>query len=81
MPDEYAVLSYYNGNPEEAYKTTKMIMDSPVFATIPEKDRERMEKNMEFYHKALQEMEEKQKEAGKSQSTEEKTPVVESSES
>jgi len=48
MPDEYAVLSYYNGNPEEAYKTTKMVMDSPVFASIPEKDRERMEKNMEF---------------------------------
>lgn len=81
MPDEYAVLSYYNGNPEEAYKTTKMVMDSPVFATIPEKDRERMEKNMEFYHKALQEMEEKRKESEKLQSQEEKTPVVESSES
>jgi glycosyltransferase involved in cell wall biosynthesis len=54
MPDEYAVLSFYNGNAKEAYKTTKVLMESQFFNAIPPQDRERIQKNMEFYEQALQ---------------------------
>ena len=54
MTDEYAVLCYYNGNPIEAHRTTKMLMESDVYSSIPEKDRERIEKNMEFYSKSIE---------------------------
>lgn len=54
MPDEYAVLSFYNGNAKEAYKTTKVLIESQFFNTIPSLDRDRINKNMEFYEQALQ---------------------------
>lgn len=54
MPDEYSVLSFYNGNAKEAYKTTKVLIESQFFNTIPPQDRERIQKNMEFYEQALQ---------------------------
>jgi hypothetical protein len=53
MPDEYSVLAYYNGNAEEAYKTTNIIVNSPVFKTISQGEQERVMKNMDFYTKAL----------------------------
>lgn len=53
MPDEYSVLAYYNGNAEEAYKTTNIIINSPVFKTISQGEQERVMKNMDFYTKAL----------------------------
>lgn len=58
MPDEYSVLAYYNGNAEEAYKTTSIIINSPIFATINKSDQDRIMKNMDFYSKALQTKEE-----------------------
>jgi glycosyltransferase involved in cell wall biosynthesis len=54
MSDEYAVLCYYNGNSIEAHRTTKMLMESDVYSNIPEKDQERIEKNMEFYSKSIE---------------------------
>ena len=54
MPDEYSVLSFYNGNAKEAYKTTKVLIESQFFDTIPSLDRDRIHKNMEFYEQALQ---------------------------
>jgi len=53
MPDEYSVLAYYNGNAQEAYKTTEIIINSPVFGTLPQMEKDRVMKNMEFYTKAL----------------------------
>lgn len=52
MPDEYSVLAYYNGNVEEALKTTTLLINSPVFEKIPKGDQDRIRKNMEFYQKA-----------------------------
>lgn len=53
MPDEYSVLAYYNGNPQEAHRTTKVIIDSPGFKTLPQADQDRILKNMEFYMKSM----------------------------
>jgi glycosyltransferase involved in cell wall biosynthesis len=55
MPDEYSVLCFYNGNHEEAYKTTKILIESQFFNNIPKIDQERIKKNMEFYEKSIQE--------------------------
>jgi len=63
MPDEYSVLAYYNGNAEEAYKTTNIIINSSLFAGINKSDQERIMKNMDFYSKALEPNEEEQPEA------------------
>jgi len=67
MPDEYAVLCFYNGNAKEAYKTTKVLMESQFFNTISQVDQDRIKKNMEFYEQALQneqtEIEEKKMQA------------------
>jgi glycosyltransferase involved in cell wall biosynthesis len=54
MPDEYAVLSYYNGNAKEAHKTTTVLLESQFFNNIPTLDKERIKKNMEFYEQSLQ---------------------------
>jgi hypothetical protein len=53
MPDEYSVLAYYNGNAEEAYKTTEIIIKSPIFNTLPPQEKDRITKNMEFYSQGL----------------------------
>jgi len=53
MPDEYSVLAYYNGNPQEAYKTTEVIINSPVFQNLPQIEKDRITKNIEFYSKAI----------------------------
>jgi tetratricopeptide (TPR) repeat protein len=53
MPDEYSVLAYYNGNAEEAYKTTEIIIKSPIFNTLPPQEKDRISKNMEFYSQGL----------------------------
>lgn len=54
MPDEYSVLAYYNGNVEEALKTTTLIINSPIFEKIPQGEKDRINKNLEFYQKALE---------------------------
>jgi len=54
MPDEYSVLAYYNGNPEEAYKTTEVIIKSPVFEALPQMEKDRINKNLEFYRNAIE---------------------------
>ena len=53
MPDEYSVLAYYNGNAQEAFRTTEIIINSPVFQNLPQMEKDRVMKNMEFYSKAL----------------------------
>jgi glycosyltransferase involved in cell wall biosynthesis len=53
MTDEYSVLCYYNGHAAEAYRTTKMLMESEIYNKIPAGDQERISKNMEFYNKAM----------------------------
>jgi glycosyltransferase involved in cell wall biosynthesis len=53
MPDEYSVLAYYNGNAQEAYNTTEIIIKSSVFNTLPPMEKDRVMKNMDFYTKAL----------------------------
>ena len=53
LPDEYSVLAYYNGNAEEAYKITNIIINSTSFNGIPQIDKDRINKNLEFYKKAL----------------------------
>ena len=53
MPDEYSVLAYYNGNAEQASKTTDMIINSPVFSTLSQMEQDRIKKNMDFYSNAI----------------------------
>lgn len=53
MPDEYSVLAYYNGNAEEAHKTTTIIINSPLFEKITKGEQERILKNLNFYEKAI----------------------------
>ena len=53
MPDEYSVLAYYNGNAEEAHKTTSIIINSPVFQKITKGEQDRILKNLDFYKKAI----------------------------
>ena len=53
MIDEYSVLAYYNGNYEEAYKASSILINSPEFNNIPLADQERILKNHEFYNKAV----------------------------
>ena len=67
MPDEYSVLAYYNGNPEEAYKTTEAIMRSPSFANLNQGEKDRIQKNMDFYKKAIDEKNEKLKNQNQNQ--------------
>ena len=43
----------FNGNAEEAYKTTAVIMNSPIYAALPQIEKDRIAKNMEFYMKSL----------------------------
>lgn len=62
MPDEYSVLAYYNGNAEEAAKTTNIIMNSSVFPALPPHEKERIQKNMEYYTSAIPQEEAKQEE-------------------
>lgn len=54
MPDEYSVLAYYNGNNEEAAKVANVIINSPSFATLPQIEKDRIIKNMDFYTKAME---------------------------
>jgi glycosyltransferase involved in cell wall biosynthesis len=53
MPDEYSVLAYYNGNIEEALKTTTILINSPIFEKIPAGEQDRIRKNVEFYQKGM----------------------------
>jgi len=62
MPDEYSVLAYYNGNAQEAFKTTEVIINSPIFQTLPQMEKDRVMKNMEFYSKALNPQPQEEKE-------------------
>jgi glycosyltransferase involved in cell wall biosynthesis len=49
MLDEYSVLAYYTGNIKMAYEACKTIMQSPVFDSIEEKERERIENNFSTF--------------------------------
>jgi len=59
MPDEYSVLAYYNGNAEEAAKTTQIIINSPIYQSLPGFEKERISKNMEYYTSSLTPQEQK----------------------
>ena len=59
MPDEYSVLAYYNGNAEEAAKTTQIIINSPIYRSLPVAEKERISKNMEYYTSSLTPQEQK----------------------
>jgi len=61
MPDEYSVLAYYNGNSEEAHKTTTILINSPIFEKIPKAEQDRIIKNLEFYNKAISTTQEESK--------------------
>jgi len=58
MPDEYSVLAYYNGNPEEAYKIASLLIKAPHFSNIPQIDQDRIKKNLEFYEEAIKQKKE-----------------------
>lgn len=58
MPDEYSVLAFYNGNPKEASFVTRSLIESPTFESIPELDRNRILKNMEYYSSSIEEVKE-----------------------
>jgi hypothetical protein len=54
MSDEYSVLAYYNGDPEEAFRTTSILINSSVFNKISPQDQQRIHMNMSFYQKAIE---------------------------
>lgn len=51
MMDEYCINAFYSGEYQVAYVNTKILMDSSQWSTVPEKEQERIKKNMKDYEK------------------------------
>ena len=64
--DEYSLCSYYIGNPEIGFEKTQAIVNAPFFKEIPQPERERLIKNLDFYKKGAEDKAKKIKESQKS---------------
>lgn len=53
--DEYSLAAYYIGNPDISLEKTQAIVNAPFFKDIPPDERERVNKNLEFYKRGAQE--------------------------
>lgn len=53
--DEYSLAAYYIGNPEIALEKTSAILSAPFFKSLPEEERKRLQKNMDFFKKGAEE--------------------------
>jgi len=52
--DEYSLAAHYIGNPEVAVEKTDAIIKAPFFNSLPDLERERLLKNLDFYKKGAQ---------------------------
>jgi len=53
--DEYSLSAYYIGNPELAIEKTAAILQAPFFKDLAKEERDRLQKNMDFYKKGYDE--------------------------
>jgi glycosyltransferase involved in cell wall biosynthesis len=53
--DEYSLCAYYIGNPDLSVEKTAAILSAPFFNTLPEDEKTRLRKNMDFYKKGSEE--------------------------
>jgi TRAP-type C4-dicarboxylate transport system substrate-binding protein len=53
--DEYSLCAYYIGNPDLSVEKTAAIVNAPFFNTLPEDEKARLRKNMDFYKKGAEE--------------------------
>jgi glycosyltransferase involved in cell wall biosynthesis len=65
--DEYSLAAHYIGNPEIALEKTTAIVKSEFFNGIPDFERDRLKKNLEFYQAAAKEKAKQLEQAKKAQ--------------
>jgi len=65
--DEYSLAAHYIGNPEIALEKTTAIVKSEFFNGIPDFERDRLKKNLEFYQAAAKEKAKQVEQAKKAQ--------------
>jgi glycosyltransferase involved in cell wall biosynthesis len=53
--DEYSIAAFHTGNPEISFEKMTKVMQMDFFYTLPELERKRIEKNVEYYKKASEE--------------------------
>lgn len=63
--DEYSLASHYIGNPEISVEKTEAIIKAPFFNSLPDFERERLLKNLDFYKKGAEDKAKAIKAAGK----------------
>lgn len=50
--DEYALAAFHTGNPEISYEKTKTITEMPFFQGLPDQEKERIRKNLEYFRQS-----------------------------
>lgn len=65
--DEYSLAAHYIGNPEISLEKTTAIAKAEFFKDLPDFEKERLKKNLDFYKKAADEKNRQIKEAQKAQ--------------
>lgn len=63
--DEYSLASHYIGNPEISVEKTEAIIKAPFFNSLPDFERERLLKNLDFYKKGAEDKAKAIKASGK----------------
>jgi glycosyltransferase involved in cell wall biosynthesis len=53
--DEYSLSAYYIGNPDLSVEKTTAIINAPFFNGLPEEEKIRLRKNLDFYKKGAEE--------------------------
>jgi hypothetical protein len=59
MIDEYSIAAFYIGHPEIAFERTTSIVNSLFFPTLHIKEQERLERNLEFFKRGMEEAKKK----------------------
>lgn len=50
--DEYALAAFHTGNPEISYEKTKTITEMPFFNGLPDPEKDRVKKNLDYFRQA-----------------------------
>ena len=53
--DEYSIAAFHTGNPEISFEKMSKVMEMSFFETLPQWERDRIKKNVEYYRKASEE--------------------------
>jgi glycosyltransferase involved in cell wall biosynthesis len=51
--DEYSLACYYTGNPEISIEKTQAIVDADFFKNLPDREQERLKRNLDLYKKGF----------------------------